>query len=93
MKKIIIETYNEAGERVYPQGVNWDKLIKRLTGILEFIGALLGVIYGVIIIINTGGGGGFRIKSITITPTIDQKRNGSNRFKCFGCNFYSLYGK
>ena len=38
MKKIIIETYNEAGERVFPQGVNWDKLIKRLTGILELTG-------------------------------------------------------
>jgi hypothetical protein len=75
MNKYNIITYNEAGERVFPQGVNWDKLIKKLTGILEFIGALLGVIYGVIIIINTGGGGGFRVKSITITPIENLPRN------------------
>jgi hypothetical protein len=74
MKKIIIETYNEAGERVYPQGVDWDKLIKRLTAILELIGAGLGVVIGIIVISNTGGGG-FRIKRITITPTADQTRN------------------
>ena len=75
MKKIIIETYNEAGERVFPQGAGWDKLVDRITKFCLMLSAIAGAVYGVIIIINTGGGGGFRIKSITITPIENQTRN------------------
>ena len=72
MKKIIIETYNEAGERVYPQGVDWDKWKKRLKKGLEWLQIGLDI---VVIIIGFGGGGGFRIKRITITPSANQTRN------------------
>lgn len=67
-RKVNIKVVNELGEVVYPQGVDWDKLIKRLTAILELIGAGLGVVIGVIVIINNTGGGGFRIQRIIIEP-------------------------
>lgn len=75
-RKVNIKVVNELGEVVYPQGVDWDKLIKRLTAILELIGAGLGVVIGVIVIINnTGGGGGFRIQRIIIEPAAGLTRS------------------
>jgi hypothetical protein len=68
-KNVIIEIINEDGERVIPQGFDFDKFLKRFTAICEALAALLGVVIGVIVIINTGGGGGgFRINRIIITP-------------------------
>lgn len=68
-KNVFIEIINEDGERVIPQGVDFDKWLKRFTLICVAIEALLGVIIGVIIIVNMGGGGGgFRINRIIITP-------------------------
>jgi len=72
MEKFNIIVINESGERVYPQGVDWDKWKKRLRKTLEWLKIGLDI---VVIIISFGGGGGFRIKSITITPTENQTRN------------------
>lgn len=55
---------NELGERVYPQGVDWEKWKRRLWNALEFLNLVLDVI----IIIGASGGGGFRIKKIIIEP-------------------------
>jgi len=72
MEKFNIIVINESGERVYPQGVDWDKWKKRLRKTLDWIAIGLEI---VVYITNLGGGGGFRIKSITITPTENQTRN------------------
>jgi hypothetical protein len=72
MEKFNIIVINEAGERVYPQGVDWDKWKKRLKKGLEWLQIGLDI---VVIIIGFGGGSGFRIKKITITPTENQTRN------------------
>jgi len=72
MDKFNIIVINEDGERVYPQGVDWDKWKKRLKKGLEWLQIGLDI---VVIIIGFGGGGGFRIKKITITPTENQTRN------------------
>ena len=72
MEKFNIIVINESGERVYPQGVDWDKWKKRLRKTLEWLKIGLDI---VVIIISFGGGGGFRIKSITITPPENQTRN------------------
>jgi hypothetical protein len=71
MEKFNVIVINEAGERVYPQGVDWDKLLNRL----QKIGAILASLVTIIVQISTGSGGGFRIKRITITPTENQTRN------------------
>jgi hypothetical protein len=72
MEKFNIIVINEAGDRVYPQGVDWDKWKKRLKKGLEWLQIGLDI---VVIIVGFGGGGGFRIKKITITPTENQTRN------------------
>jgi hypothetical protein len=72
MEKFNIIVTNEEGERVYPQGVDWDKWKKRLFNALAWLSIGLDVY---VIIKNIGGGGGFRIKRITITPTENQTRN------------------
>lgn len=55
---------NELGERVYPQGVDWEKWKKRLKNALEWLNLVLDVI----IIIGASSGGGFRIQKIIIEP-------------------------
>jgi hypothetical protein len=72
MEKFNIIVMTESGERVYPQGVDWDKWKKRLKKGLDWIKIGLDI---VVIIIGFGGGAGFSIKTITITPTLDQNRN------------------
>ena len=72
MEKFNIIVINESGERVYPQGVDWDKWKQRLRKTLDWIAIGLEI---VVIITNLGGGSGFRIKRITITPTENQTRN------------------
>ena len=54
---------NELGERVYPQGVDWDKWKKRLFKALDFLDLVLDVI-----IVIKSFGVGFRIQRIIIEP-------------------------
>lgn len=56
---------NELGERVYPQGVDWEKWKKRLKNALDWLSLVLNVI---VVINSAGGGGGFRIQKIIIEP-------------------------
>lgn len=56
---------NELGDRVYPQGVDWDKWKKRLKNALDWLSLVLNVI---VVINSAGGGGGFRIQKIIIEP-------------------------
>lgn len=56
---------NELGERVYPQGVDWEKWKKRLKNALDWLNLVLDVI---IVISYAGSGGGFRIQKIIIEP-------------------------
>ena len=53
MEKFNIIVINEAGEQVYPQGVDWDKWKKRLKKGLEWLQIGLDI---VVIIISFGGG-------------------------------------
>ena len=57
---------NELGERVYPQGVDWEKWKKRLKNALDWLSLVLEVI--VVINYAGGSGGGFRIQKIIIEP-------------------------
>ena len=70
MEKFNIIVTNEEGQRVYPQGVDWEKWKKRLYNAL----AWLGIFYDVYIIIKNAGTG-FRILKITIVPSDNQTRN------------------
>lgn len=62
--QINIKVVNELGEVVYPQGVDWEKWKKRLKNALEWLSLVLNVI----VVINSSGGGGFRIQRIIIEP-------------------------
>ena len=70
MEKFNIIVTNEEGQRVYPQGVDWEKWKKRFFNAL----AWLGIFYDVYIIIKNAGTG-FRIMKITIVPSANQTRN------------------
>jgi len=63
---------NELGERVYPQGVDWEKWKKRLKNALDWLSLVLEVI---VVISYAGGGGGFRIKKIIIEPVAELTRS------------------
>jgi hypothetical protein len=71
MEKFNIIVTNEEGERVYPQGIDWDKWKKRFYSALAWI----SIGYDAYVIIKNLGGGGFRIMKITIIPKTDQTRN------------------
>lgn len=62
---------NELGERVYPQGVDWEKWKKRLKNALDWLSLVLNVI---VVINSAGGGGGFRIQKIIIEPAVGLTR-------------------
>jgi hypothetical protein len=73
MEKFNIIVTNESGERVYPQGVDWDKWLKRLKKGLDWLKIAMDIY---IVLRGFGGsGGGFRVMSITIVPSASQIRN------------------
>jgi len=63
---------NELGERVYPQGVDWEKWKKRLQKALDWLDLALDVYF---VIKSFGIGGGFRIQRIIIEPAAGLTRN------------------